>query len=135
MTVFFFWLLFSIAVGIMASNKGRSGFGWFLLSCLISPLLGLLFCAVSKDLTKQAVSVAEQPGPDTHVKCPACAEWVMPEAKVCKHCGHALAHNFEFFDRQSRIRQAEREAKSQSGIITALLSGLVIFGVIYLIAR
>ncbi len=135
MTVFFFWLLFSIAVGVMASNRGRSGFGWFLLSCLISPLLGLIFCAVSKDLTKQAVSVAEQPGPDTHVKCPACAEWVMPEAKVCKHCGHALAHNFEFFDRQSRIRQAERESKSQSGIITTMLAGGVVVFLMYLFLR
>lgn len=23
-------------------------------------------------------------------KCPACAEWVKPEARVCKHCGAQL---------------------------------------------
>jgi hypothetical protein len=24
-------------------------------------------------------------------KCPACAELVQPDAKVCKHCGHQIA--------------------------------------------
>ncbi len=30
------------------------------------------------------------PTPDTHVKCPDCAELVKREAKVCKHCGCKL---------------------------------------------
>jgi hypothetical protein len=31
-----------------------------------------------------------EPTPDTHVKCPDCAELVKREAKVCKHCGCKL---------------------------------------------
>jgi hypothetical protein len=39
----FFWLGFSIAVALLASRYNRSGFGWFLLSLLLSPLLALVF--------------------------------------------------------------------------------------------
>lgn len=30
------------------------------------------------------------PTPDTHIKCPDCAELIKKEAKVCKHCGCKL---------------------------------------------
>lgn len=30
------------------------------------------------------------PSPDTHVKCPDCAELVKREARVCRHCGCKL---------------------------------------------
>lgn len=30
------------------------------------------------------------PSPETHVKCPDCAELVLKQAKVCKHCGCRL---------------------------------------------
>jgi len=32
----------------------------------------------------------EAPTPETHVKCPDCAELVRREARVCKHCGCRL---------------------------------------------
>jgi len=86
MEIMFFWLLFSIAVGVLAFNRGRSGFGWFVLSMFISPLLGVVFCLVSRNLSGEAA----KPSLATHVKCPACAELVLPEATKCKHCGSAL---------------------------------------------
>lgn len=30
------------------------------------------------------------PSPETHVRCPDCAELVLRQAKVCKHCGCKL---------------------------------------------
>lgn len=30
------------------------------------------------------------PSPSSHVKCPDCAELILKEAKVCKHCGCKL---------------------------------------------
>lgn len=81
----FGWFMLAVAVGVWAHNRGRSGFAWMLLSLVISPLLGLVFCGVSKDLSKPA-----EPSAATHVKCPACAEYVLPEATRCKHCGGAL---------------------------------------------
>ena len=87
MTMIFFWVLFAIAVGIFASNRGRSGFGWFFLSLIISPLLGIIFCAVSKNL---AIKAEIGPTPDTHVKCPDCRELILKDARKCKHCGTSL---------------------------------------------
>ncbi len=83
MEIFLFWFLFSVAVGIYAGNKGRSGFGFFLLSILLSPLLGLLFAAAAENL----VESAEKPTPETHVRCPDCRELILIGARVCKHCG------------------------------------------------
>ncbi|WP_102905938.1 hypothetical protein [Variovorax sp. B2] len=40
----------SIAVGIWASTRGRSGWGWFFLCLLISPLIAGIILAVSKNL-------------------------------------------------------------------------------------
>lgn len=33
---------------------------------------------------------AREPSPDTHVRCPDCAELVRREARKCKHCGSPL---------------------------------------------
>lgn len=42
MGVFFGWLILSIIVACIASSKGRSGFGWFCLSMLVSPLISVI---------------------------------------------------------------------------------------------
>lgn len=36
----FFWLVLAIVVGSLASSRGRSGFGYFLLALVMSPLVG-----------------------------------------------------------------------------------------------
>jgi hypothetical protein len=96
MSWFIIWCLLSVAVAVFAHNRGRSGGGWFLLSLIISPLLGLLFVAISKDLRKEQQAQASTPGPTTHRRCPACAEWVLPQASVCKHCQGALQPDQQF---------------------------------------
>lgn len=86
MAIAFFWLVFSIAVGVWADSKGQGGIGWFFLSLIISPLLAGIFLALSKNLKAEALL----PNAITHVKCPACAEFVLPKATKCKHCGEPL---------------------------------------------
>lgn len=92
MEIILFWFLVSIAIGIWASNKGRSGLGWFVLAVFISPILAAIFLAVSKDLSKQTLPTTTHgiPSPSTHVTCPDCAEYVLKQARVCKHCGCKL---------------------------------------------
>lgn len=89
MEVFLLWSLLSFAVGIWASSRGRSGVGWFFFSMILSPLLGFVFVAVI-GRAGAAAAYMDGPSPDTHVKCPMCAELVRKEAKLCKHCGTRL---------------------------------------------
>lgn len=83
-----FWLIFAIICGIFAAQRGRSGFGYFLLSMIISPLLCFLLIAVLGP--KHPAQEIIRPTSETHVKCPDCAEFVLKEAKKCKHCGANL---------------------------------------------
>lgn len=83
MEIFAFWFFFSIAVGILASNRGRSGFLWFIFSIFLSPLLGIIFVLVMQNLQ-------DSPNPNTHVRCPDCRELVRNDARKCKHCGVSL---------------------------------------------
>ena len=50
MEIVFFWLLFAGAVGIFAASRGRSGSGFFLLSVVLSPLLGFLIVMLTPNL-------------------------------------------------------------------------------------
>lgn len=83
MEIAFFWVVFSLAVGLLAGKRGRGSGTWFLFSLLVSPLIGLIILLCTADL-KNAESQR------THCKCPACAELVLREATKCKHCGSPL---------------------------------------------
>jgi uncharacterized membrane protein YhdT len=39
MTLIVFWVIFAIVVAVAANSRGRDSVGWFILACLISPLL------------------------------------------------------------------------------------------------
>jgi zinc-ribbon domain len=81
LTVLFFWFAFTLIVAIAAHKRNRSGFGWFLLSAVVSPLVAGL----------ALVAVGRHDGPSSTMrKCPACAELVKREANICKHCGSEL---------------------------------------------
>lgn len=84
--IIFFWLLFALIVGLIASSRGRSGFGWFILACLISPLLAGIFLLVGANRRSQF----ERPNPSTHIKCPDCKELILKDARVCRYCGCKL---------------------------------------------
>ena len=46
MDIFLFWGILSVIVGVFASSKNRSGFGWFVLSILLSPIITLILVAI-----------------------------------------------------------------------------------------
>lgn len=88
MIVIVVWVLLSAAVAIAAKNRGRDGAAWFLLSLLLSPLIGCIFLLASKNLAQASNASFD---PKIHGLCPACSEPVALTAKVCKHCHQSIA--------------------------------------------
>lgn len=112
------WFGLALAAGAIASSKSRSFFGYFVLS-LCLPLIGIIV-AIGMAPLNSHVQASTRPNdlvlchscgrprridsiscpnclagkPDPHAglkKCEACAEWIMREAKKCKHCGEIIA--------------------------------------------
>jgi hypothetical protein len=83
------WVVFSVLVGVVASSRGRSGVGFFFLSLLLSPLVGLIVVLVMKpaaaDIERQQIASGDMK------KCPFCAELVRAEARVCRYCNREFA--------------------------------------------
>lgn len=85
------WVALSFVAGLIAGSKGRSGFGYFALSLVLSPLVGLALAFGMPRLHH----TPKFPGPGdveagARKPCPECAELVLPAAKVCHFCGHRL---------------------------------------------
>lgn len=55
-----FWLACAVGVGMLANSKGRSFWGYMLLSVITSPLLGVVVALLVSDLYKEAAKKQEQ---------------------------------------------------------------------------
>ena len=119
MTVFVLWIALSVAVGMFAGKRGRGSISWFFISLLVSPFLGLIFLLVSDDLSKKA----EFHEPTR--RCPACAELVLVQATLCKHCGSALE-----VDQAHAARLADARSNATSHKQTQMQAGLVVGGIV-----
>jgi hypothetical protein len=83
--VFIAWMVLCFAAAFYAEKKGRSGARIFFLSLFLSPLVGFLV-AVVMEPNQQTVAAAKG-----MKRCPDCAEFVQPDARVCRFCRHAFA--------------------------------------------
>lgn len=92
MTYIIIWLCFGIVGSMIASSKGNSGCGGFILGILLGPI-GLLISFFSRDNEE---GKREKSG--NTKKCPHCAEYIKQDAKVCKYCGRSISNGKNDFN-------------------------------------
>lgn len=116
-----FWLVVAGACAIVAGAKGRATIGWFVLGAMFS-VVALLVVAALPSLRAEA----DAPSAETHKKCPFCAEQVLREAIVCKHCGRDLALHDEVMQIASSPEGVALVAAARAGnwgSVFSLLNG------------
>jgi hypothetical protein len=68
MEIFIFWLILSFLAAVYAGSKGRSRFGWFCFSFLLSPLIGFVALAVFPSRSSNSVVTSPNPTRDQLVE-------------------------------------------------------------------
>ena len=115
------WFVLSLVAGIVANSRGRLGIGYFFLSLLASPIVGLLLAGLMPP------KLHGQPTEATK-RCPQCAEVVLVAARKCKHCGAALAELPRLTDVHSPTSDFSAQEKR---LVRLALFVLLAFGALY----
>lgn len=89
------WFVLAFWVATRAEKRGRSAGGWFALSTVFSPLIGIALLMALPEVGNAALPRDAQGNPMTaltHQRCPACRELIHRDASVCRYCGKELEY-------------------------------------------
>jgi hypothetical protein len=135
-----FWIIASIAVGVVAGSRGRNGFGWFLLSCLLSPLIAGFLVVAMPSLKPATGQLSGEPnyrkagpariGAPSRV-CPYCESAMSATAPVCATCGRESQPTMT----REAAAAAVLKEKSRHDRDVLIKVGLVVAAALILIAR
>ena len=77
----------------IAYGKGRSYIGWYLFGffLFIIALPASLLIKDKRNRLDPPVYGLRVPPPPAQKRCPDCAETILGDARVCKHCGYRFA--------------------------------------------
>lgn len=85
MEIFLAWIVGAFLAAWVAAQRGRSVGGVFLVSLVLSPVIGIIAAFAMRQVDPNA------PTAKTHTRCPECQEWIQRTARKCKHCGAIVA--------------------------------------------
>lgn len=124
-TFFFLFvnLALSFVVAYIAKNKGRSAYGFFLLSFFLSFIIGLIVVLI--------VSPGGRKG-EILVDCRHCTEPINAAATTCKHCGKDVEPQPEAIE-LAKVAEADKKrgAKMIVGIILSVIGGILILNELF----
>jgi hypothetical protein len=122
------WLFFGVVSAAIATARGRSGFGWFLLGILLGPFALAVALLPTAEAGRQEEARRRGVAPGWR-KCPFCAEVVREEATVCRYCQRELRPNAasagaaDVDEVPAGLQLSEHEAAEAIGVSLGTLRG------------
>ena len=124
------WFVLSILIAAYASKKkiGLGGFGAFILSLILSPLIGFIIVLVSSPSEKKIMTQGGMK------KCPQCAELVKAEAQKCRFCGNIFPQQKKSIESDNISRPVVTTLlpkDEKTAIAIAIIFWVVIIGIFF----